>query len=450
MFDSLNKRLSSIFTGLRRKGALSEDDIDAVMREVRVALLEADVALPVVKSFTQSLKEKAVGHEVIMGVNPAQMVIKLVHDHLKELLGSENVELEFSNNPPSVIMMVGLQGSGKTTTSGKLAKRLTSKSSKKMLLASLDVQRPAAQEQLAVVARQAGVSSLPIVPGQSPVEITKRALEVGTLEGYDVIILDTAGRLHIDEALMEELSAIKALANPSETLLVADSLTGQDAVNIAKEFNERIGVTGIILTRIDGDGRGGAALSMRQVTGKPIKFMGVGEKQDALEPFHPERVASRILDMGDVVSLVEKAAEVINEQEAEKMAKRLADGQFDFNDLLDQLRNMKKMGGLSSMMSLIPGMGKLKEQMNGVNVDENTLARQEAIILSMTMKERKHPKLINGSRRQRIATGSGVTVQDVNKLLKSQQQMETVMKRMKKMGKKGMMRGGIQNLFQGM
>lgn len=450
MFDSLNKRLSGILSNLRRKGALDEADIDAAMREVRVALLEADVALPVVKEFTKSLKEKALGHEVLAGVNPAQMVIKLVHDHLKELLGSENSELELSNNPPSIIMMVGLQGSGKTTSSGKLGYRLRSKHSRKVLLASLDVQRPAAQEQLAVVATQAEVSSLPIVAGQSPVEITKRALDVGTREGYDVVILDTAGRLHIDEALMAELSAVKALAKPVETLLVADSLTGQDAVNIAREFNEQIGISGIILTRIDGDGRGGAALSMRQVTGQPIKFMGVGEKLDALEPFHPERVASRILDMGDIVSMVEKAAEVINVAEAEDMAKRFAKGQFDFNDLLSQLRNMKKMGGLGSMMSMLPGIGKIKEQMGGMEMDENVLGRQEAIILSMTKKERLHPKLLNGSRRERIAKGAGVTVQEVNKLIKSHQQMETVMKRMKKLGKKGIMRGGIQNLLKGM
>ncbi len=450
MFDSLNKRLGDILGKLRRKGALSEEDITNVMREVRVALLEADVALPVVKEFINSLKEKAVGHEIIASVSPAQMVIKLVQDHLTELLGSEHQEINLAAVPPVVIMMVGLQGSGKTTSSGKLALRLREKHHKKVMVASLDVQRPAAQEQLAVVAKQAGVESLPIIAGQSPLTITKRAMEEAKLSGYDVLILDTAGRLHIDETLMGELIQVRDLAKPHETLLVADALTGQDAVTIAKHFHDHIGVTGIILTRIDGDGRGGAALSMRHITGQPIKYMGVGEKLTAFEPFHPERIASRILDMGDVVSLVERAAEAIDQKDAEQMAKRLAEGKFDFNDLLSQMKNMKKMGGLGGIMGMMPGMGKIKDQLQDAKLDDTLLKRQEAIILSMTAKEREHPKLINASRRQRIANGSGTSVMEINKLMKQQQQMETVMKRIKKMGKKGLMRGGIEQLLQGM
>ncbi len=449
MFDNLNKRLGDIFSNLRRKGALTESDVDAVMREVRIALLEADVALSVVKDFITSLKEKAVGAEVIRSVSPAQMVIKLVHDHLTELLGGENVELNLRATPPVVIMMVGLQGSGKTTSTGKLALRLKN-SNKKVLVASLDVNRPAAQEQLATVARQVGVESLPIIAGQSPLEITKRALSSAKNEVYDILLLDTAGRLHVDAELMDELRQIRDLSKPTETLLVADILTGQDAVNIAREFNEQIGVTGIVVTRVDGDGRGGAALSMRKITGQPIKFMGLGEKLDQFEPFHPERIASRILDMGDVVSLVEKAAASISQEDAENMASRLAEGKFDFNDLLSQMKNMKKMGGIGGVMGLLPGMGKMKEQMKDAQIDEKMISRQEAIILSMTMKERSNPKLINASRRVRIASGSGSSVQEVNRILKQQQQMEVVMKRLKKMGKKGMARGGIGQLLQGL
>ncbi len=439
MFESLNKRLGSILGNLRRKGALSESDIDSVMREVRIALLEADVALPVVKDFIKSLKEKAVGAEVIRSVSPAQMVIKLVQDHLTELLGSSNEELNLAANPPVVIMMVGLQGSGKTTSSGKLALHLKNKMGKKVLLASLDVYRPAAQKQLEVVAQQAASGSLPIIEKQKPAEITSRALKMGREEGYDVIILDTAGRLHIDDELMAELQEVKKLASPIETLLVADSLTGQDAVNIASEFDNKVGITGIILTRVDGDARGGAALSMRQVTGKPIKFMGVGEKLEEFEPFHPERIASRILDMGDIISLVEKASENIDREEAEKMAAKLQKGQFDFNDLLSQFQQLKKMGGLGSLMGMIPGIGKIKEQMANVNMDDSVIKSQEAIILSMTPQERANPKLMSGSRKRRIAAGAGTTVQEVNKLIKAQKQMEGMMKKMKKMGgKKGM------------
>lgn len=447
MFQSLSSKLTGIFGSLRKRGVLSEADIDTAMREIRIALLEADVALPVVKDFIASLKAKALGKEVVASVSPAQMVIKLVNDHLAELLGSEHQAINLAATPPVVIMMVGLQGSGKTTSTGKLALRLRNKHNKKVLVASLDIYRPAAQQQLEQVARQAGISSLPIVVGEKPLEITSRALKSARLEGYDILLLDTAGRLHIDSELMDELKAVKSLANPLEILLVADSLTGQDAVNIAKTFHEQVGVTGIILTRVDGDGRGGAALSMRKVTGQPIKFIGIGEKLDEFEEFHPARIASRILDMGDIVSLVEKAAENVSTAEMEKMASRMMEGQFDFNDLLDQLRKMHKMGGIGSMMKMLPGMGQLKEKMADAKIDPKILARQEAIILSMTKKERIHPKLINASRRIRIAKGSGTNVQEVNKLLKQQQQMQDMMKKIKKMGMSGLMRGGMGKLF---
>lgn len=448
MFASLSDRLGAVFTGLRKRGTLSESDIDTAMREVRIALLEADVALPVVKDFVKSLKEQAVGAEIVKSVSPAQMVIKLVQDHLAELLGSDTAELNLNAVPPVVVLMVGLQGSGKTTTTGKLAKILKEKRNKKVLLASLDVQRPAAQEQLETLAKQVNVTSLPIIKGQSPLDITKRALETARLEGYDVLMLDTAGRLHIDDALMTELAEVKVLAKPTETLLVADALTGQDAVTIATEFHGKIGVTGIVLTRIDGDARGGAALSMRHVTGQPIKFMGTGEKLDNLEPFHPKRIASRILDMGDVVSLVERAAEAIDKEDAEKMQARFEQGQFDLNDLADQLRNMKKMGGIGSLMGMLPGMGQIKQQMEQMkNMDDKPLVKIEAMISSMTAAERKNPKILNASRRRRIAAGSGTTVQDINRLIKQWQQMSEMMKKFRKFGKKGMMRGGLKNLL---
>lgn len=447
MFNKLSEKITGVLGKLKGRGILSEADIDAALREVRIALLEADVALPVVKQFTQSLKEKALGAEVIKSISPAQMVIKLVQDHLTELLGSTHAEINLNAAPPVVILMVGLQGSGKTTSTGKLALRLKNRYRKKVLTASLDIYRPAAQQQLEVVSSQAEVGSLPIVEGEKPLDITKRALETGRLEGYDVILLDTAGRLHIDEELMAELKAVRDLAKPHETLLVADALTGQDAVNIATQFHEKIGLTGIILTRLDGDGRGGAALSMRSVTAQPIKFAGIGEKLTDFEEFYPDRIASRILDMGDVVSLVEKAAEAIDKDEAEAMAARMQKGTFDFNDLLAQLRNMKKIGGMGGIMNLLPGMGKIKQQLADANIDENILKRQEAIIMSMTEKERQNPKLLGGSRKMRIAKGSGTTVQDINKLFKAWQQMETMMKQMKKLGKSGMMRGGLKNLF---
>lgn len=441
MFENLSKRLTESLDKLRRKGRLSEEDVELALREVRVALLEADVALPVAREFISNLKSKVVGAEIVASVSPANMVVKLVYDELVELLGGkEPNELNLASAPPAVILMCGLQGSGKTTTTGKLALRLREKQNKRVLVASLDVYRPAAMEQLASVAVTANVDSLPIVEGEMPAAITKRALDAARKGGYDVLLLDTAGRLHVDDALMTELKEVKALANPIETLLVADSLTGQDAVNIAKAFHESIGVTGIVLTRLDGDGRGGAALSMRTITGQPIKFMGIGEKLTEFEPFHAERIAGRILDKGDVVSLVERAAEVMNTEQAEASAKRMMQGKFDLNDMLGHIRQISKMGGLGSMMNLMPGMGKLKEQMAGKEMPDDSIVRkQEAIILAMTPKERETPNLLNASRRRRIANGSGVQVSDVNRLIKQYQQMETMMKQMKKLGGKGMM-----------
>ena len=449
MFDNLTDKLGNVFERLKRRGALSENDVMAAMREIRVALLEADVALPVVKDFVSSVKEKAVGQNVIRSVTPGQQIVKIVHDELVGLLGSgEEAQINLNATPPVAVLMVGLQGGGKTTSTGKLAKRLKEKDKKKVLLASLDTQRPAAQEQLAILGEQVGVESLEIIKGQTPLEITKRAMERGRKEGFDVVFLDTAGRLSINDELMTEVKTIRDFAKPAETLLVADAMTGQDAVEVARNFNEKIGITGIMLTRMDGDARGGAALSMRAVTGKPLKFAGVSEKLDGLEPFHPERVAGRILDMGDVVSLVEKAAETIDREEAEKMAQKFKKGQFDMNDFLSQLRQMKKMGGIGGMMGLLPGMNKLKGMMQNAQVDDGMLNKQEAIILSMTSKEREHPQVINGSRRKRIAAGSGTTVQEVNKLLKQHQQMATMMKKLKKMGGKGMM-GAMKGMFGG-
>jgi signal recognition particle subunit SRP54 len=448
MFQNLSDRLGGVFKKLTGKGLLTEDDVNAAMREVRIALLEADVALPVARQFIADIKEKAIGEKVIQSVKPGQMVVKIVHDHLIELLGSEHSEINLKAEPPAVMMMIGLQGSGKTTSTGKLAHYLRDKKNKKMLVASLDVQRPAAQEQLAVVAKQANVESLPIVTGQSPIEITKRALKTARLEGYDVLMLDTAGRLHIDDALMHELEQVKKLASPVESLLVADALTGQDAVNVAEQFHSRIGVTGMILTRVDGDARGGAALSMKATTGQPIKFIGVGEKIKDFEAFHPERIASRILDMGDVVSLVEKAAETIDQQDAEDMARKLKRGEFDLDDLASQLKNIRKMGGMGGLMGMMPGLGKMKKQMGDLPVDDKMMKRQEAIISSMTKRERQFPKLINASRKKRIAAGAGVEVPDVNRLLKQHKQMHQMMKKLKKMGPKGMMRqmAQLQNM----
>ncbi|HWI76505.1 MAG TPA: signal recognition particle protein [Sphingomicrobium sp.] len=433
MFDNLSDRLSGVFDKLRGRGALTEADVRSAMREVRVALLEADVALPVARDFVDQATEKAVGTEVLRSVTPGQMVVKIVHDQLVETLGSDASELRVDVNPPAIVMMVGLQGSGKTTTTAKLAKRLTERDRKKVLMASLDVARPAAQEQLAVLGRQANVDTLPTVAGQQPVEIAKRAVQAAKLQAYDVVLLDTAGRLHVDDALMAEMKAVAQASSPTETLLVVDSLTGQDAVNVAKGFAGEVDLTGVILTRLDGDARGGAALSMRAVTGKPIKFAGVGEGLDALEAFHPERIAGRILGMGDVVSLVEKAAETIKVEEAEKIAAKMAKGKFDLDDLRAQIGQMQRMGGLGALANMLPGMKGMKDAVSKAQ-DSKALVHLEAMMSSMTAKERAKPEIINAKRKIRIAKGSGTTVQEVNKLLKMHQEMSTAMKRLKKMG----------------
>ncbi len=432
MFDSLSDRLSGVFDKLRGRGALSEDDVRGAMREVRVALLEADVALPVARDFVDRITERAVGAEVIRSVTPGQMVVKIVNDALVEMLGGNNAELNLDVNPPSVIMMVGLQGSGKTTTTAKLAKRLSERDRKKVLMASLDVARPAAQEQLAVLGRQIKVETLPIVAGQSPVDIAKRALQAAKLQGFDVLLLDTAGRLHVDDALMAEMKAVETASRPAETLLVVDSLTGQDAVNVAKGFAGQVELSGVILTRMDGDARGGAALSMRAVTGKPIKFAGTGEALDKLEAFHPSRVAGRILGMGDVVGLVERAAETIQVEEAEKLAAKMAKGKFDLDDLRMQIGQMQRMGGLGALASMMPGMKGLATKPG--MADDKALVRLEAMMSSMTARERARPDIINAKRKIRIAKGSGTNVQEVNKLMKMHKDMEGAMKRLKKMG----------------
>ncbi|MEK6541866.1 MAG: signal recognition particle protein [Pseudomonadota bacterium] len=434
MFDSLSERLGDVFARLRGRGALNEADVREAMREIRVALLEADVALPVVRSFVDQVTDLAIGHNVLKSITPGQQVVKIVSDALTEMLGSTTSDLLLDVVPPAVIMMVGLQGSGKTTTTAKLAKRLREKEGKKVLMASLDVNRPAAQEQLAVLGTQIDVATLPVVAGQQPVDIARRALQAAKLQGYDVLMLDTAGRLHVDQQLMDEMRAVEAEARPAETLLVVDALTGQDAVQVAQRFSDDIALTGVVLTRMDGDARGGAALSMRAVTGKPIKFAGTGEKLDAIEPFHPARVAQRILGMGDVVSLVERAAETIQLDEAERMAARVAKGQFDLNDLRAQLGQMRRMGGLGAIAGMIPGLKKAQAAMASSAMDERVLLRMDAIITSMTLVERTRPAIINAKRKIRIAKGSGTQVQDVNKLLKMHQEMEGAMKRLKKMG----------------
>ncbi|MEZ5750255.1 MAG: signal recognition particle protein [Caenibius sp.] len=435
MFDSLSDRLGGVFDKLRGRGALKEDDVRAAMREVRIALLEADVALPVVHRFIDAVTEKAVGHEVLRSVTPGQQVVKIVHDELVEMLGGETpADLDLAAAPPVVIMMVGLQGSGKTTSTAKIAKFLKEKQGKKVLMASLDVNRPAAQEQLAVLGEQTGVATLPIIAGQAPVDIANRALQAAKLQAIDVVMLDTAGRLHVDDALMAEMRAVAAATTPRETLLVVDSLTGQDAVNVAQSFAGQVDLTGVVITRMDGDARGGAALSMRAVTGKPIKFAGTGEKIDAIEAFQPARVAGRILGMGDVVSLVEKAAAAVEQEDAERMAERMMKGLFDMNDLRAQLRQMQNMGGLGMLAGMMPGMKKAKRAMAASGMDDRVLVRMDAIISSMTPKERVNPALLNAKRKIRIANGSGTQVQDVNKLIKMHQEMGKAMKQIKKMG----------------
>jgi signal recognition particle subunit SRP54 len=448
VFDSLSDKLSGIFDKLRRRGALSEADVTEALREVRLALLDADVALPVVRDFIAKVRERAIGVEVLKSVTPGQQVVKIVNDALVEALGGEGaVPLNLNAPAPIPFLMVGLQGSGKTTTSGKLALRLRDKLRKKVLLASLDTQRPAAQLQLAQLAQQAGVPSLEIIAGQTPVQIAARAMETARREVFDIVILDTAGRLSIDQALMDEVKQVRAATNPAETLLVVDAMTGQDAVNTATAFNEAVGITGIVLTRMDGDARGGAALSMRAVTGAPIKLAGVGEKLDALEDFHPERVAGRILGMGDIVGLVERAAETIDRDEAEKLAAKMAKGKFDLEDYASQLKQIGKMGSLSGILGMLPGVGKLKAQLADANLDTAILKRQAAIISSMTVKERRQPDIIKASRKKRIASGSGTTVNEVNRLLKQFDDMSTMMKRMNKLGQKGLMRHGLGALM---
>jgi len=451
MFENLQERLGAILNGLTGRGALSEADVSAALREVRRALIEADVALDVVRSFTDRVREKAVGATVLKSVKPGQMVVKIVHDELVEMLGSEGETINLNAPAPVVVMMVGLQGSGKTTTTAKIAKRLTERQGKKVLMASLDTRRPAAQEQLKQLGEQTGVATLPIIPDQSPTDIARRSVQAAKLGGYDVVILDTAGRTHIDEPLMVEMADIRKVSSPHEILLVADSLTGQDAVNLARNFDERVGITGIVLTRMDGDGRGGAALSMRAITGKPIKLIGVGEKMDALDEFHPRRVADRILGMGDIVSLVEKAAQTIDQEQAAAMAKKMQEGKFDLNDLAEQLRQMQRMGGLGGIMGMMPGMAKMKDQLAGAGMDDKVIARQIAIIQSMTPAERSNPDLLKHSRKQRIAAGSGTDAAQINKLLKMHRGMADMMKAMGGKGKKGgMMRGLVGGMAQKM
>lgn len=451
MFDNLSEKFSGVFQKLRQRGTLTEDDVADALREVRLALLDADVALPVVKEFIAQVRERALGQEVLESLSPGQQVVKIVQDALVDALGGEGSSPITLNAAPSVILMVGLQGSGKTTTSGKLALYLNKRERRKILLAGLDTQRPAAQLQLQILAEQAGVSSLPIVAGETPVQIADRALQTARREGFDVLVLDTAGRLSINEELMDEVRQISAVASPAETLLVVDAMTGQDAVTTAKHFHEAVGITGIVMTRMDSDARGGAALSMRKITGAPIKLMGLGEKLDALEEFHPERVAGRILDMGDIVGLVEKVSDKIDAEEAEELAKRMMRGQYTLEDYASQLRQITKLGSISGIMSMLPGVGNLKKQLDGADLDTSVLKRQQAIISSMTVKERRDPDIIKASRKKRIAAGSGTSPQEINQLLKQFEMISGLMKKMRKMGGKGLMRHGLASMLpQGM
>ncbi|MEX5727460.1 signal recognition particle subunit SRP54 [Rhodovulum iodosum] len=448
MFESLSDRLSGVFDRLTKQGALSEDDVKTALREVRVALLEADVSLPVARDFVKSVQEAATGQAVTKSVTPGQQVVKIVHDELVNVLTGEGEPGALKiDSPPAPILMVGLQGGGKTTTTGKLAKRLKEVNGKRVLMASLDVNRPAAMEQLAILGTQIGVDTLPIVAGQRPVDIARRAKQQATMGGYDVYMLDTAGRLSIDEELMAEVEAVRDVTNPRETLLVVDGLTGQDAVHTAENFDSRIGISGVILTRMDGDGRGGAALSMRAVTGKPIKYVGLGEKLDALEEFHPERIAGRILGMGDIVSLVEKAQATIEAEQAERMMKRFQKGQFNMNDLRMQLEQMLKMGGMEGIMGMMPGMGKMSKQIEEAGFDDSILRRQIALIQSMTKKERANPQILQASRKKRIAKGAGLEVSELNKLLKMHRQMSDMMKKLGKKGGRAMMQKALGGMF---
>src|SRR5215831_12371336 len=445
MFDSLSEKLGGILDRLTRRGALTSGDVDAALREVRRALLDADVALDVARAFVDKVRERAVGVEVLRSVTPGQMVVKIVHDQLIETLGSDTQQIDLNAPAPVPVMLVGLQGSGKTTTAAKLAKRLADQSKRRVLMASLDTRRPAAMEQLAVLGRQTETDTLPIVAGQTPTQIARRAMEAGRLGGYDVVLLDTAGRITLDEAMMAEAAEVKRAASPHEVLLVADALTGQDAVNLARAFNERVGLTGIVLTRVDGDGRGGAALSMRAVTARPIKLIGTGEKLDALEDFYPARIADRILGMGDIISLVEKAAATIDAEKAARVAEKMRKGAFDLADLREQLMQMQQMGGMTGLMGMLPGIAKMKNQLASANLDERVLKRQVAIIDSMTPQERKHPDLLKASRKKRIAAGSGTRVEDVNRMLKMHRGMADVMKAMGS-GKRGPM-AGLANML---
>ncbi|WP_420858495.1 signal recognition particle protein [Marivivens marinus] len=448
MFENLSERLSGVFDRLTKQGALSEEDVKTALREVRVALLEADVSLPVARDFVKAVQAKATGQAVTKSVTPGQQVVKIVHDELQNVLTGEGDPGQLKiDNPPAPILMVGLQGSGKTTTTAKLAKRLKEREGKRVLMASLDVNRPAAMEQLQILGAQIGVDTLPIVKGENPVAIAKRAKTQASLGGYDVYMLDTAGRLHIDAELIQQAADVRDVVNPRETLLVVDGLTGQDAVNVAQEFDDKIGVSGVVLTRMDGDGRGGAALSMRAVTGKPIRFVGLGEKMDALETFEPSRIAGRILGMGDIVALVEKAQQTLEAEQAERMMKRFQKGRFNMNDLKMQLEQMIKMGGMEGLMGMMPGMGKMAKQMEQAGFDDSILRRQIALINSMTKIERANPDLLQASRKKRIAKGAGLEVSELNKLLKQHRQMADMMKKMGKMGKGGMLKQAMKGMF---
>jgi len=448
MFESLSDRLGGVFDRLTKQGALSEDDVKTALREVRIALLEADVSLPVARDFIKAVQDKASGQSVTKSVTPGQQVVKIVHDELVHVLAGDGGDGSLKiDNPPAPILMVGLQGSGKTTTTAKLAKRMKEREGKKVLMASLDVNRPAAMEQLQILGVQIGVDTLPIVKGENPVQIAKRAKTAAAMGGYDVYLLDTAGRLSIDEELMQQVEAVRDVANPRETLLVVDGLTGQDAVSTAENFDGRIGISGVVLTRMDGDGRGGAALSMRAVTGRPIRFVGLGEKMDALEEFHADRVAGRILGMGDIVSLVEKAQETIEAEQAERMMKRFQKGRFNMNDMKMQLEQMMKMGGMEGMMGMMPGMKKAAKQVEDAGIDDTVFKRQIALINSMTKKERANPQLLQASRKKRIAAGSGLQVSELNQLIKMHRQMADMMKKMGKMGKGGMLKQAMKGMF---
>lgn len=448
MFESLSQRLGGVFDRLTKQGALTEADVQAALREVRVALLEADVSLPVVRDFIKAVGRKATGQAVTRSITPGQQVVKIVHDELIGMLGGDDDAGALKiDNPPAPILMVGLQGSGKTTTTAKIARRLKERDGKRVLMASLDTNRPAAMEQLAILGQQIGVDTLPIVKGEDPVAIAKRARMQAAMGGYDVYMLDTAGRLHIDAELIAQAAAVRDVVSPRETLLVVDGLTGQDAVNVASEFDDKIGVSGVVLTRMDGDGRGGAALSMRAITGKPIRFVGLGEKTDALEEFDPSRIAGRILGMGDIVALVEKAQEVFEAEQAERMMKRFQKGLFNMNDLKMQLEQMMKMGGVQGLMGMLPGVGKMKNQMAEAGLDDSMLRRQIALINSMTRRERANPAILQASRKRRIAAGAGLEVQELNRLLKQHRQMADVMKKMGRQSRGGAMRAAVQQMM---